>query len=104
MVGDAHRRLAPRTKHRTEDEVVGGGDPAIGSDRIMQVHGVAFAVLSRRRNKRRRAGIYSVPDPTVNLWAIRRARHHNRRWSQPAACRTAGEPATAEAAPAPPSD
>ena len=46
IVGDAHGRLAPGVKHRAEDNVVRAGEQAIGADRVLQVHRVAFVIVN----------------------------------------------------------
>ena len=45
IVGDAHRRLAPRVKNRAENDVVGAGKQPIGPDRIVQVHRLTLVIM-----------------------------------------------------------
>jgi hypothetical protein len=45
IVGDAHRRFAPRVKDRAENDVVGAGKQPICPDRIVKVHCLALVIL-----------------------------------------------------------
>ena len=51
VVGDAHRVLAAGMKDRTEHEIVGAGEQAIGSERVLQVH--SLRPLGTRRHRSR---------------------------------------------------
>ena len=55
VVGDPHRRLAAGMKDRAENDVVGAGKQAIGADRVMQIHCVAFVMIHRGRGARYRS-------------------------------------------------